>query len=64
MTFNEWMLHIYRELNYPPETLKKYEQCIKGIPQDQRGTNENRNRTQGRGGKNSRSLKADQRRAM
>ena len=57
MTFNEWMLHIYRELNYPNETLKKYEQSIAGIPQNQRWINQDRNRTQRGGRKNSRGVK-------
>ncbi len=26
MTFNEWMIHIHRQLGYPEEKLKLYEQ--------------------------------------
>lgn len=61
MTFNEWMLHIRRELNYPKEILDKYEQAIKpkaSVPSHQRGANENRNSTKRRNNQNSRVAEA------
>jgi len=59
MTFNEWMLHIRRELNYPKEILEKYEQSIASVPQDQRWTNKNRNRPKRGSSKDSRGSKTN-----
>lgn len=45
LNFNEWMLHIYKQLKYPEEKLKKYEQNIRrkaGIQSNQRWSNQAR----------------------
>lgn len=51
MTFNEWMLHIYKQLNYPETKIKAYEssiRCKTTIPNHQRWTEQSgRNATIG-----------------
>lgn len=51
MTFNEWMLHIHEQLNYPKGKLRQYEQSIRGkgnISGDQRNSPKSRDRQQSR----------------
>jgi len=51
LSFNEWMLYIRQELNYPKEKLKEYEQSIRGqasVSSNQRWSNQNRDRTHAR----------------
>lgn len=45
MTFNQWMVHIHRELGYPENKIKEYEKDRRRqviIQDNQQGTNGNR----------------------